>query len=101
MNSLTKLVEHCVWANDSWIHLIAEQAAPDEYAVRRISHILLGEQAWFQRIEGDEPDRDIWRALSLPALREMHGRHRNLYSDLLRSDIDRIVAYTRFTGEQY
>jgi hypothetical protein len=45
MTSLTKLVEHCVWANEVWIRFIGERAASDEYAITRMSHILLGEQA--------------------------------------------------------
>jgi uncharacterized damage-inducible protein DinB len=31
----------------------------------------------------------------------MHARHRHLYSDLVRGDVERIVPYTRFTGERY
>ena len=73
----------------------------DQYTVARVSHILLGEQAWFQRIAGETLDRDIWRAMSIAQLREMHQTHERTYERLLGSDLDRIVSYQRFTGEKY
>jgi uncharacterized damage-inducible protein DinB len=101
MTCLEKLIDHCLWANEAWIAFIAEHAASDEYARTRMSHILLGEQAWFQRIAGEVPDREIWKTLDPPTLREMHARHRDRYRQLLGGDLERVVAYTRFTGERY
>jgi uncharacterized damage-inducible protein DinB len=43
-----------------------------------MSHILLGEQAWFDRVLGKEPNRN-----------------------LVSGNLDRVVAYRRFTGEEY
>ena len=59
MSTLSKLVDHCVWANAEWIAFVADNFPSDEYLVTRMSHILLGEQAWLQRIVGEEPDRNI------------------------------------------
>jgi uncharacterized damage-inducible protein DinB len=101
MKPLQKLVRHCVWANECWIDFIAATGDSDEYVARRVSHILLGEQAWFQRIAGEQPDRDIWRMMSVEQLRAMHGKHEGIYESVLSGDLDRIITYQRFTGEKY
>src|SRR5438034_8234349 len=58
---LHKLIAHTLWANEEWITFIDASFPADEYLLTRMSHILLGEQAWFQRILGKEPDRKIWQ----------------------------------------
>lgn len=73
----------------------------DDYALGRISHILVGERAWFQRIAGVDPDPEIWLTLRLDALREVQAVHERTYNEFLRGDLERIVSYTRFTGERY
>ena len=103
MTYLAKLVQHCTWANQVWIDLIAEANADsrDEYLSRRISHILLGEQAWFQRIMRQEVDRDIWRVMAVDEMRRHHQLHVQHYAAFLAGDIQQIVEYRRFTGEEY
>jgi uncharacterized damage-inducible protein DinB len=101
VNCLTKLVDHCLWANDAWIGFIAEHAPSDTFAITRMSHILLGERAWFQRIAGEQVDPAVWSPLGFDELRETHRRHRDQYRRLLQGDLERIVPYTRFSGERY
>jgi uncharacterized damage-inducible protein DinB len=103
MTYLAKLVQHCSWANQVWIDLIA-QATPDsrdEYLSRMISHVLLGEQAWFQRIMRQELDRDIWRVMPVAEMRERHQLHTQHYATLLAGELQQPVEYRRFTGEEY
>jgi uncharacterized damage-inducible protein DinB len=66
-----------------------------------MSHIVLGEQAWFQRLDGREPDRDIWNLMDIPRLRQRHMQHQAIYAKVLEGDLGRVVKYTRFTGEKY
>jgi uncharacterized damage-inducible protein DinB len=101
MNQLTKLVDHCVWANELWIRTIVENWSSDEFLVARMSHILHGEQAWFDRVLGKEPRRDIWRALSTDSLWQEQRRNRDLYTGILGGDLDQVIQYKRFTGEEY
>jgi uncharacterized damage-inducible protein DinB len=101
MTPLSKLIDHCVWANENWIRFLAEGFASDEFLMKRMAHILLGERAWFQRLAGEEPDGDIWKLMTVLELRDILVRHRTMYDDLLRGDIQRVIAYQRFTGEEY
>ena len=104
MTSLVKLTEYSIWANDMWIGCIESDFPRDQYLLMRMGHILLGEQAWFQRVAGEEPDRNIWRLMIIPELREMHQLHRGVYRNLLSGgdeSLERRLAYKRFTGEEY
>ena len=101
MTLLEKQIAHSNWANRTWIRFLADVRSDDEFLLGRISHILLGERAWFQRIDGETPDRDIWRRLPAPDLIDMQSRHEEIFARILAGDLTRVVPYTRFTGEQY
>ena len=47
MDQLPKLVAHSIWANRAWLQFIVDKAASDDWLLRRLSHIMLGERAWF------------------------------------------------------
>jgi uncharacterized damage-inducible protein DinB len=101
MSTLDKLIDHCNWANSEWISYAAQLFPADDFVLVRLSHILLGERAWFQRIDGTAVDRNVWHTMTIPALREVHARHAAQYRELLAGDLERVVAYKRFTGEEY
>src|SRR5215471_12120686 len=101
MNDLARLVAHCMWANQAWLRFIVEQAASDEWLLGRMSHIMLGERAWFQRIHGEEPGRDIWVRLPVSQLEALSVEHGRIFTELLNGDLARIVPCWRFTGETY
>ena len=101
MTPLSKLVRHCTWANEAWIDFIASTVPTDEYLLQRMSHILLGEQAWFQRLDGSDPDRNIWNVMAIPQLRDKQKEHERVYAESLNGDLGRVIKYTRFTGEPY
>ena len=99
--TLVKLIDHCTWANDAWLDFIAHHFHADEFLMKRIAHIFAGERAWFQRLAGTEPDRQLWRLMTIPELRDLQHRHRIAYDDVLKGDLNRVIAYKRFTGEEY
>jgi len=101
MTQLQRLVDHCVWANQVWISFIRENCPTDEYLLKMMTHILLGEQAWFQQIEGVEVKREIWTPKPITELQEIHRQHTGRYSALLQQDLGRIIAYQRFSGDRY
>ena len=96
-----RLTEYSCWANAAWIDFIEKVGPADEFLVTRMTHILLGEEAWFQRIAGAAVDPNVWSAVGFDEMRARHARHRDIYESLLRSDLGRVVDYIRFTGEKY
>jgi uncharacterized damage-inducible protein DinB len=101
MNDLKKLIDFNSWANEKWIQFIANELPDEKYLLSQMSHILLGEQAWLQRINGIPPDKEIWISLPIPRLWEFHNRHKKEFSAILNSDIQKIINYQRFSGEKH
>ncbi len=98
MKHLDNLVEHCIWANESWIQFLTGEVEGDEYLDNLMSHILLSEQAWFQRIFKQEVNRNIWKTLSPKALAELHKTNSRIFRKLLEQDLDQPVDYQRSSG---
>lgn len=98
MTHLAKWVEQTKWANTQWIDFVEDHFREDEFLLKRLAHIFLGEQAWFQRLSDQTPDPNIWRPMTFPELREMHRVHASLYAAFLGSALDRRIAFRRFTG---
>lgn len=101
MSPLPKLVTHCTWANRAWLQFIVEKAAADDWLLRRLSHIMLGQRAWFQRVHGQEPERGIWALLPAVQLEQLSAEHQRIFDELLDGDLARVVSFPRFTGERY
>jgi len=96
-----RLTEYSCWANAVWIDFIEKVGPSDEFLLKRMSHILLGEDAWFQRMAHVAVERNVWSILTFEQMRERLAQHRDVYDSLLRSDLSRVVEYVRFTGERY
>ena len=100
-HGIKRLTEYSCWANEAWINFIEKAGPADEFLVKRMSHILHGEDAWFQRIAHLAVERDVWSILTFDQMRGRLAQHRDVYDSLLRSDLSRVVGYVRFTGEKY
>jgi len=98
---ITRLTAYSCWANAAWIEFIEKARPTDDFLVKRMSHILLGEDAWFARIAAGVVDPHVWSLLTFDQMRERLAQHRDVYDSLLRSDLSRVVGYVRFTGEKY
>ena len=98
---IKRLTEYSCWANAAWLDFIEKTRPVDEFLVKRMSHILLGEDAWFGRMAGVRVDPSVWSVLTFDQMRERLAQHGDVYESLLRSDLSRVVDYTRFTGEKY
>lgn len=101
MTHLEKLVRHCIWANQTWTTAIENDVPDDPYLMRLMSHVLLAEQIWFQRIRSEATDPNVWNVLPLVDIQTIQARHVALYAAIVDGDLERIVAYQRFTGERY
>ena len=89
---LTKSIEYCIWANAAWIDLIGDRISGDEFVFARMNHILLGEEAWFSRIAGKEPNREIWRIMNVLQLHEQLENNRETYRRIFSENLDRIIV---------
>lgn len=100
MAHVEKLVKQTVWANKKWIEFISEKAPQEEQLQKWMSHILLGEQVWFQRILNQELNHEIWTILSFEDLRYLHQENEEIFHKLLQRNLDDEITFQRFTGER-
>lgn len=99
MSDLHKLVHHCIWANKSWIDFLMNKTPDDLHLRTLMSHILLGEQVWFQRILEKDLNKQIWQTLSFEKLNDLHQKNNDIYMDLLNNHLHKKLTFDRFSGE--
>ena len=51
-HGIKRLTAYSCWANEAWIDFVETVDPTDEFLLKRMSHILLGEDAWVGRIAG-------------------------------------------------
>lgn len=99
MNQLQLLIAHSNWANRAWLEFTFGDAQGEAHLTRLISHIYLAEQVWFQRIHGEEVDKDVFRTRTQDGLRGLMTRHESRFAEVAAGDLNRVVAFRRFDGE--
>jgi hypothetical protein len=50
---LLKMVDQSFWANLRWVEFVYSQADPEARPRELLAHIMVGEQVWFERIDGE------------------------------------------------
>ncbi len=99
--TLARLTQHSIWANARLVDFLIEKNVADEQILKLASHIALGERAWFQRIDGEPVNPDIFEVMNFEDLRELFQKHAGIYERLVKGDLSRVISYTRFTGESH
>ena len=99
MDSLKQLIDYTCWGNRLWLDFVFANAPNDEYLTKIISHVYCAERIWFQRIYGEALDTGIFVTLPKAELEEIAKRMETRYADVLTTDLDRVLKYTRLNGE--
>ncbi len=93
---LERLHAHREWANQRILEWYFALPQPEEYCLKMISHILLGEETWLRRIHG-EPNREVWQTLSAEDLRPLSEANNAGWRNVLKSDLSRRIRYRRLS----
>lgn len=101
MTNLKKISDYNGWANHAWIQFISDNNLQDSTVLKLLSHIIHGQRIWLQRINGEEPNLDVWNPLVISQIIEIHDLHQQLFIDLCNENSDSMITYTRVTGESY
>ncbi len=98
---LIRLVEQSVWANVQWVEFVYSLADPEQRPRELLSHIMIGERVWFERVEGPSTITDTFLLLSRAEL--LAGFHENAatFRRLIDSKLEEVVHFRRYTGEEY
>ena len=93
---LTALFDYDLWANRQWADHLASRGWPEpEKAI--FEHMLAASTAWVRRLEGDPPTAALTVPYSAETLTQLHGRW---VATLADADLDDIVPFRRFNGEE-
>ncbi|HAO98654.1 MAG TPA: hypothetical protein DCQ83_01270, partial [Fibrobacteres bacterium] len=95
---LERLHDHREWANQQIIEWYLALPHAEEYCLKMISHILLSEEHWLARMRG-VPGGEVWTILPPDELNARWSANNAAWREILRSDLSRVVRYTRFGGE--
>lgn len=99
MDILDRLVAYTNWANSVWLDFVFDHAPHDDYLRLMISHIVLAEQIWFQRVYAEPTRSDVFATLDKPDLTEIAEACCARYREQLASDLSRSIAYRKLNGE--
>jgi uncharacterized damage-inducible protein DinB len=94
-----RLDAHRDWANRRIVAWYLALPQPEEYCLKMLSHILLGEAVWLARLRG-EPARGVWEVLSPEELDPLRRANTEGWNKVLASDMTRVFVYKRISGEE-
>jgi uncharacterized damage-inducible protein DinB len=98
---LLRLVEHSVWANLEWVEAVYSQADPEERPREVLGHLMAGERAWFERIEGAQQTFTMFPLLSRDELVRGFTANADTFRRLIHSHLEEVVHFRRASGEEY
>lgn len=104
VKSITRMLEHMLWADDRVAEGLARQPTASEQAWDLYAHILGAEQVWLARIAGT-PQGEVWPEPDPDALDELRRTVQQEYVALVRElDEERLaesIAYTNSAGNDF
>lgn len=98
--SLTRLLEQSSWANREWVEFVYGGDAVEERPRKILSHIMLSERVWFDRIEG-RPESTTDPLLTRDELVQGFTDNVAVYRRFLGGDLTRVIQFRRASGEEY
>ena len=98
---LRRLVDYGVWANLQWVDCVYAQPEPEERPRELLGHLVAGDRAWLERIEGEQRTTALFPILSRPELAQGFADNAETTRRLIESRLEDVVHFRRATGEEY
>lgn len=100
--TLLGFVDQAVWANQRWMAFVYGRPEPDVRPRELLSHIMLSERVWFERVEG-RPDATAgtFPLLGESELRRGFAENAEVYRRLIRTRLEDDTPFRRASGVEY
>jgi uncharacterized damage-inducible protein DinB len=98
---LRRLVDHSLWANLQWVECVYGQADPEVRPRELLGHLMVGERAWFERIEGAQRTTVMFPLLTRQELAQGFAENAESSRRLIDSHLEDVIHFRRATGEEY
>ncbi len=100
--TLLGLVDQSIWANQRWMEFVHSRPDPEARPRELLSHIMLAERVWFERVEG-QPNAT---AGTFPLLGESEllrgfAENAEVYRRLIRTRLEDDIPFRRASGVEY
>jgi uncharacterized damage-inducible protein DinB len=100
-NDLLRLVDQSLWANRQWVELVYSQPQPGTRPRELLGHLMVGERAWLERIEGQQKTTVMFPQLSRDELAWGFAENAEALRQLVANRPEAVVHFRRATGEAY
>ena len=101
MIELIKLVEQSRWANRQWVEFVYSQPDPEARPREVLTHIMVGERAWFERIAGQQRTTTLFPLMSKDELIQGFTENAETFRQLIASRLDDVIHFRRASGAEY
>lgn len=98
---LRRLVDHGLWANLQWVECVYAQPEPEQRPRELLGHLMVGQRAWFERIEGEQRTTVMFPLLSREELAQGFADNAETARRLIDSRLEDVIHFRRATGEEY
>lgn len=98
-----KLFEFNEWANNKLVSSLKNQNITDENVLRLLSHLIISEQVWLQRLAGTESKgKNIWQVLTLSECETIMFENQKKFKVLIdQTDLSGNIIYKNSKGIEY
>jgi len=102
---ISRMLRAMAWADTQALAALRDCPAAWAEALGSFAHVLAAEHIWLSRLQGREPSRPVWPALSIPeceALAAENAAGYAAYSDKqAETDLATVVRYRNVQGEEF
>jgi uncharacterized damage-inducible protein DinB len=104
-NYFTHLFEYHGWANKKVIDRLHKEGINNKEIIKLLSHILLAEKTWLQRLKSEKYDNQFWTELSQDECARLVDKNileiHEYLSSLSEKDFENKIKYTNSKGIEY
>ena len=101
----TRLFNYHSWANKKLIDELISKNIKDDPVIKILSHLLLAEKTWLQRLKSEKYDNKFWLPLTLDECTKLSNENSLKISEHLNSlseeDLEKKVTYINSKGIKY
>jgi len=99
---LLGLVDQAVWANQRWMEFVYSRPDPEVRPRELLSHIMLAERVWFERVEGrPNATANTFPLLSESELLQGFAENAEVYRRLIQARLEDDIPFRRASGVEY
>jgi uncharacterized damage-inducible protein DinB len=99
--AMRSFLDQSLWANREWVEFVYSRPEPEVRPRELLSHIMVGERIWLERIDGPQRTDTFFPLLEKQPLLQGLTENADRCRALIDSCLERVVHFRRAGGEEY